>query len=139
MHACGQIEAHARAGLAGDRYFDASLSDDKAQVTLLEEENVQAFNARHGATFPAGVFRRNVITRGIDLNPLIGRTFRIGDVSLRGCEYATPCAVLGKILSDGTGLTPADVVRQLLQRTGIRAQILASGTLAPGQSIEVLS
>jgi MOSC domain-containing protein YiiM len=75
--------------------------------------------------------RRNVLTRGISLNELVGRRFRVGEVECVGIELCEPCAHL-------QGLTREGVLRGLVHRGGLRADVLAGGTIAAGDSVEAL-
>jgi len=72
--------------------------------------------------------RRNLLTEGVPLNHLVGRTFRVGDVVLRGVRLADPCSYLA-------GLTRPGVSRALVHRGGLRADIVEGGTLRPGDAI----
>ena len=79
-------------GLVGDRYLGAPPTRFAAvcEVTLVEMEAVEHVRAT-GRDFHPGETRRNVVTRGVDLNALVGRTFRVGGVLLRGVERCDPC------------------------------------------------
>jgi MOSC domain-containing protein YiiM len=128
---------HARAvagsGLEGDRYFGhrrgGAKCDPERQVTLIEAEAVDAVRAT-GAALAPGDARRNVVTRGVRLNELVGRTFRVGGALLRGIERCDPCSRL-------TRLTYRGVERDLRDRGGLRAQILESGEIRVGDVVEV--
>jgi len=122
-------------GLEGDRYFNnarASAGETlpEEQITLIEIEHVEAFNAEYGRSYSAADTRRNIATRGIPLNDLEGREFRIGDVRLKGLELCEPCNYLAKI-------TTPDVLRGLLHKGGLRAQILSEGIIRVGDTIEL--
>lgn len=126
----GRSEARleAEVGLTGDRYAGDGI------VSLIEAEEVEAFNAATGLDVSAAETGRNILTRGLGLNALVGRQFRIGEAVLEGTELCEPCATLGARLS-----TPAvsrkDVVRHFSHKAGIRARVLASGNIAPGTPI----
>ena len=116
------------AGIEGDRYANGTGSFYKPgkpgqDVTLIEAEALEDV----GLT-PADS-GRNVVTRGIGLNDLVGKRFRIGDVELRGAELCHPC----RTLRDRTG-----VFRELVGRGGLCADVLVAGELRPGDEIEVL-
>lgn len=131
----GQVEeAHAvpGRGLEGDRYFwgGGTFSDDPdTEITLIEEEAVEALAREHGFRIDPGEARRNVVTRGVDLNALVGREFRIGGVALRGVRPAEPCAHLARLVGGG-------VLRGLARRGGLRAEILSGGFLRAGDTVE---
>jgi len=116
------------AGIEGDRYANGTGSfyepgKPGQDVTLIEAE------ALEDVGLTAADSGRNVVTRGIGLNDLVGKRFRIGDVELRGAELCHPC----RTLRDRTG-----VFRELVGRGGLCADVLVAGELRPGDEIEVL-
>ncbi len=115
-------------GLLGDRHAGSGI------VSLIEREGIDTFNAETGLSASLADIRRNIVTEGIDLNALVGKRFRIGDVELEGTELCEPCATLGKLLSAGD-VSPADVVRHFAHSAGIRAKVLSSGAIAPGDPV----
>jgi hypothetical protein len=122
-------DARARAGrgLQGDRYFDGRGTFSNAHgrgddLTLVEAEVLDALG------FSPEQARRNVVTRGIDLNALVGQRFRIGDVECFGQRLCEPCAHLER-LSPGT-------LRPLIHRGGLRADVLSDGEIGVGSAIE---
>jgi MOSC domain-containing protein YiiM len=127
-----QVRAVAGTGLEGDRYFGhqrgGGKRDPERQVTLIEAEAVDAVRAT-GAAFAPGDARRNVVTRGVRLNELVGRTFRVGGALLRGIERCDPCSRL-------TRLTYRGVERDLRDRGGLRAEIIEGGDIRVGDAVE---
>jgi MOSC domain-containing protein YiiM len=124
-----RVRAVAGEGLEGDRYFAKDrLAGGARQVTLIEAEAVEAARAAGGALSP-GEARRNLVTRGVDLNALVGRSFRVGGVTLRGIELCHPCSRLAR-------LTYRAVERDLHQRGGLRAAVLEEGEMAVGDRVE---
>lgn len=124
------VRAVAGMGLEGDRYFGRSAagkSEPGRQVTLIEAEAVDAVRAA-GVEFAPGDGRRNVVTRGVSLNDLVGRTFRVGGARLRGVERCDPCSRL-------TRLTYRGVERDLRDRGGLRAEILEGGDIRVGDPV----
>jgi hypothetical protein len=129
-------EAVARAGrgLEGDRYFEGRGTFSNAyarghDLTLIEAE------ALDGLKLPSGRLasveaRRNVVTRGIDLNALVGKRFVIGEVECVGQRLCEPCAHLERLTEPGT-------LRGLIHRGGLRADVLTDGTLRVGDEIRV--
>ncbi len=115
-------------GLLGDRHAGTGI------VSLIEREGIDAFNAGTGLTASVADIRRNIVTEGISLNALVGKRFRIGEVELEGTELCEPCATLGKLLSAGD-VSSADVVRHFAHSAGIRAKVLSSGAIAPGDPV----
>ena len=126
------VRAVAATGLEGDRYFGhvrgGGKRDSERQVTLIEAEAVDAVRAT-GVVFAPGDARRNVVTRGVRLNELVGRTFRVGGALLRGVERCDPCSRL-------TRLTYRGVERDLRDRGGLRAEILESGDIRVGDAVD---
>ena len=122
-------------GLVGDRYycgagtFSGRLQESgDFQLTLIEREEIDAFNADTGAAYGPGQFRRNVVTQSIRLNDLVGEEFSIGDCRLVGVRLCEPCAHLAGILDPR-------VLQRMVHRTGLRAHVLAGGTIRPGDLI----
>jgi MOSC domain-containing protein YiiM len=122
-------------GIPGDRYF-ASIDEPGQNITLVEAEEVEAFCADTGRPLDLSCTRRNLVTRGVRLNDLVGKEFMIGAVRLRGVELCEPCRSLGKRLAS-SNLTSAAVVKLLLNRGGLRANILDSGRIAVGAMVSV--
>jgi len=120
-------------GIVGDRYF--GRADEPGQnLTLVEAEAIEAFQRTHGRPIDLSVTGRNVVTRGVRLNDLIGRRFRLGGALLRGVEHCDPCLNLGEALA-GPGASPADVVRAFITSGGLRADVLVDGEVAVGDEI----
>lgn len=99
------------------------------QVTLIEAEAIDAAVAIVGR-FSAKDTRRNVVTRGVALNHLVGHTFVVGDVVLRGIELCDPCARLARFTSRG-------FERALEHRGGLRAEVVAGGTIVVGSPVRL--
>ena len=122
-------------GLEGDRYYEGAgfYSDDPGpirEVSLIEEETIEALRRDHNLALAAGVTRRTITTRGVALNHLLGREFRVGGATLRGVELCEPC----KHLVDVTGVR--SLLPALVHRGGLHAQILSSGEINVGDAIE---
>lgn len=122
-------------GIEGDRYFAGTGTfspaemDPDHQVTLIAIEEIDAFNAVSGQALSPGGFRRNVVTRGVDLNALVGKRFRVGAAELRGVRLCEPCAHLAGLLND-------EVLKRMVHRAGLRAEIVTGGTVRAGEPIE---
>jgi MOSC domain-containing protein YiiM len=121
-------------GLERDRYHDLRGTYSKPaspdrEVTLIEEEAVAALRRDYEVAFDAGDSRRNIVTRGVALNHFVGRDFRVGEVTLRGIRLCEPCRHLEQV-------TGRPVRAGLVHRGGLRAQILAAGTIRAGDPIE---
>jgi RimJ/RimL family protein N-acetyltransferase len=125
----------AGAGIEGDRYFGAQ--DEPGQnLTLVEAEAIEAFVQAHGRAADYAITGRNVVTRGVRLNDLVGRTFTLGGVRCRGVELCEPCLGLGEALQ-APDLAPPQVVRWWAHRGGLRADVVDGGTLVVGAALVV--
>jgi MOSC domain-containing protein YiiM len=129
-----QIEAVAGQGLAGDRYFQqaGTFSQPAApdrEVTLIESEALEALAREDGITLQLTQARRNLVTRDVPLNHLVGREFSVGEVILRGLRLCEPCDHLET-------LTISGVKKGLLHRGGLRAQIVRGGLLKSGDLVQ---
>lgn len=128
-----EVEAVAGRGLVGDRYcvaegtFSKGHEPDK-EVTLIEAEALDGLKREYEITLSPARARRNLVTRGVPLNHLVGREFAVGEVVLRGHRLCEPCKHL-------EGLTVSGVKKGLAHRGGLRAQIVRGGTLRKGDAI----
>lgn len=129
------IEVVVAKGILGDRYF-AARDEPGQNITLVEAEEIEAFCTESGRMIDLACSRRNLVTRGVRLNALVGQEFTIGTVRLRGVELCEPCRSLGKRLATAD-LSSAAVVKRLLNRGGLRADILCSGSIAVGARLSV--
>ena len=124
-------------GLEGDRYFTGTGTFSPLpmkpdfELTLIESEHIEAFARATGLPFTAADARRNLVTRGVDLNALAGAEFMIGEVRVRGIRLCEPCNYLAKI-------TYPETLRGLVHKGGLRAQILTPGTLRPGDTVTAI-
>jgi MOSC domain-containing protein YiiM len=133
MQAMPEVRAVAGRGLEGDRYFErtGTYSDRPGtgrEVTLIESEAVAAAGSEFGFDLDPGDTRRNIVTAGVPLNHLVGREFFVGAVRLRGMRLCEPCAHLAR-------LTQRPVVKSLVHRGGLRAEIVTGGTIREGDQI----
>ena len=122
-----EAQAEPGKGLKGDRYSrQAGTYSDKPgghrEVTLIEIEALEALERDYRVKLAPGESRRNVVTRGVLLNHLVGREFWIGEVALRGLRLCEPCSHLARL--SGKSVLPG-----LVHRGGLRAQILVGGML----------
>jgi MOSC domain-containing protein YiiM len=128
-----KVEAVVGRGLVGDRYFrkegtfSAKDGPDR-EVTLVEVEALEGLAREYQVTLPPAQTRRNLLTRGVALNHLVGRTFAVGPVVLRGIRLCEPCGHLEKLTREG-------VRAGLIHRGGLRAQVVAGGTLEVNAAI----
>jgi MOSC domain-containing protein YiiM len=129
-------EAVAGRGLEGDRYFDGSgywstHPGRGREVTLIELESIEALAQEKNVVIDPAAARRNIVTRGVPLNHLVGREFQVGGVKLLGCRLCEPCDYL-------QGLTTEGVLKGLIHRGGLRAEILVGGTIRVGDPIHAV-
>lgn len=129
------VEARAGVGLVGDRYGTGSGTFSKRQdpdreLTLIEVEAVEAVARDYDIQITPADSRRAVATRGVPLNHLVGRTFRVGTVVARGIRLCEPCCHLESLLKNNK-LRDA-----LAHRGGLRAQILQGGVIQAGDVVE---
>ena len=121
-----RVAAVAGRGLEGDRYFEGrgtfSGPGNGYQLTLVEAEVLDSID------LPWEDGRRNVVTRGIALNALVGRRFTIGPVECIGRRLAEPCSHLERLTRPG-------IIRPLVHRAGLRADILRDGTISTGDAV----
>ena len=121
-------------GLEGDRYALKQGTFFKPEpdfeLTLIEAEAVEAAQLEHGLKLVPGDARRNLVTRGVSLNPLVGHEFQIGNVRVRGIRLCEPCSHL-------QALTGQPVIRALPHRAGLHAQILSEGPIRVGDAVSV--
>ena len=92
------IDVLANQGIVGDRHFK-EFNDPYNQLSLIESENIDYYNIKYGLNIPYIDFIRNVVTRGIELNSLIGKKIIIGDVELEGIDLCRPCRHLTEVLN----------------------------------------
>jgi MOSC domain-containing protein YiiM len=126
LWAVESVRVLAGQGLEGDRHFRPNGAKPGQALTLVEEENVADVGLSPGET------RRQVTTRGLRLNDLVGKRFRVGDVECYGVELCEPCLHLQE-------MTRAGIIEELAHRAGINADILTDGTISVGDEIVELT
>lgn len=132
---CAQITLHAGRGVVGDRNYGLAVHPGQ-HLTLVEAEEIERFCAEQGRAVDLSLTRRNLVTRGVRLNGLVGAVFCIGPVQVRGVELCEPCVTLGQALSSDT-LTPAAVIKHWVGRGGLRVDVLSDGALVRGAALEM--
>ena len=131
------VAAFAGRGLEGDRYFrDAGTFSDEPRsngrdITLIEAEAVEGLARDTGIELDAAAARRNVVTRGIALNDLVGRRFTVGEVECMGRRLCDPCSHLEKLTQPG-------VLKGLVERGGLRADVVRDGAIRVGDEVREL-
>jgi MOSC domain-containing protein YiiM len=120
-------------GLDEDRYASRQGTffkpEPDRELTLIEAEAVEAFTRDYGVPFTPAQARRNLVTRGVPLNHLVGKEFQIGDVRIKGIRLCEPCSHLEAI-------TESPVIKGLRHRGGLRAQILSQGVIRVGDVVQ---
>ena len=120
-------------GLEGDRYSFRQGTFYKPQpdreLTLIEVEAIEAMKGELNVDYGLSDSRRNVVTRGVPLNHLVGKEFWIGEVKVRGLRLCEPCSHLQK-------LSHEKVLPGLVHRGGLRAQILTEGMIQVGDVVK---
>ena len=116
-------------GIVNDRYYE-NFKEKKEQVTLISLEEINAFNNQVNQNIDPKDFRRNIIVSGIDLNKLIDKQIKINQVILKIHEICQPC----KYLQDRLRLP--SLVKLLVNKSGVRAEIIKSGNLSVGDTIK---
>ena len=131
------IVVEAGKGIVGDRYFHGKgrfsetlkgLPD--VEVTLIEIEEIGALNNMVGWALDGASFRRNIVTRGVRLNDLVGKEFSIGAVRLRGLRLCEPCAHLAQVLGN-------EIMQHMVHKAGLRARFLSSGEIHISDTVSV--
>jgi MOSC domain-containing protein YiiM len=128
-HPVESVRAIAGKGLEGNRYFDEGRPE--TELTLIEAEALERLAATHGIELDGAASRRNVLTRGVRLNDLVGRRFRVGELECRGIELCEPCTHLESMTQPG-------VIKGLVHQAGLNAEILVGGELRPGDPVVLL-
>lgn len=137
MIAQPSLTALAGQGIDGDRYTLATGTYSKKpepgrQITLVEGEALDWLETEHGLTVRPEDCRRNVVTRGIELNPLVGRELMVGPVRVRVHRLCQPCRYIEKLLGQ-----PA-LYERWWDKGGLRCEILEGGTIRPGDRITAI-
>tara|TARA_B100001250_G_C19074198_1_gene475673 strand:- start:40 stop:486 length:447 start_codon:yes stop_codon:yes gene_type:complete len=118
-------------GIVGDRHFK-DFNDPYCQLTLIESENIEYYNTKYGLSISYVDFRRNVVTKGIKLNGLIGKKLLIGNVEVKVIDLCRPCKHLTEMLNQD------NILKEFLKRGGIRCQILSSSKINSGDKIKII-
>jgi MOSC domain-containing protein YiiM len=132
-----EVQAVSGRGLEGDRYFNGtgtySYEQDAAhEATFIEAEAMEALAREQKIDLSGEESRRNITTRGVALNHLVGKEFRIGQAVFRGIRLCEPCEHLQEV-------SGKQVIKGLVHRGGLRAQIVSSGLIRVGDPIESIS
>jgi MOSC domain-containing protein YiiM len=131
-----QVDAIAGMGLQGDRYYNrtgtySNKHNESREATFIESEALEALARDYKIELAGSESRRNITTRGVALNHLVGRKFKVGAAVFRGIRLCEPCAHLEEI-------SGKQVRKGLIHRGGLRAQIVTSGLVRVGDLVEAL-
>ncbi len=132
-----KVRAVPRRGLEGDRYFNGAgefssrttPGREVTEVTLIEAEVIEHLQRNLGIDLEAADSRRNIVTRGVSLNSLVGSEFQVGQVRLVGASLCEPCVSLVRSNEN------KHLLRGLVHKGGLRARILTPGTIAVGDAV----
>jgi MOSC domain-containing protein YiiM len=124
LEAAERVQVRSGAGIEGDRYGDKD-------ITLFEAEAIEGLRADTGLELKPSEIRRNVMTRGVSLNDLLGHRIRVGEVEAVVTELCHPCSHLQKLTQPG-------VLRGLVNRGGLNADVVAGGAIGVGDTVEDL-
>ena len=124
LEGVSEVQVKTGAGIEGDRYGDKD-------ITLFEAEAIEGLKDDTGIELKPSEIRRNVMTRGVSLNDLLGHRIRVGEVEAVVTELCHPCSHL-------QGLTQPGVLRGLVNRGGLNADVIAGGTIRVGDEVEDL-
>jgi MOSC domain-containing protein YiiM len=125
----GRVRAHAGRGLEGEYHLAPVRAEPSDAITFIAAEALEGLRADTGIELTHAETRRNVLTRGVDLNALVGRRFRVGEVECEGVELCEPCLPLARLVDE------FGVLRGLVHRGGLRADVLSDGEIAIGDRI----
>jgi len=125
------IEVIENKGVVGDRHFK-EFNDPYCQLSLIESESIDYYNSKYGLNISYLDFRRNIVTKGIQLNNLIGKKILIGDVKVEGVDLCRPCRHLTEVLNQD------NIIKEFLRKGGLRCQILSSSKINIGDEIKLL-
>jgi MOSC domain-containing protein YiiM len=128
-HTVESVTAVAGKGLEGNRYFDTGRPEQ--ELTLIEAEQLERVAVDDGLQIDAAATGRNILTRGVDLNALVGRRFRVGPLECRGIELCEPCRTM-------ESRTVPGAIKALVHRAGLNAEILVGGEVRPGDAVQPL-
>ena len=117
-------------GIINDRYYE-NFKNNYEQVTLIESEKIDEFNKKIRKKIDYKEFRRNIITKNIKLNDLVGKTIQVGNIKLKVNDLCRPCKDLQQRLGK------SNIIKEFLRRGGLRCEILSSGTINVGDKITI--
>ena len=126
------VEVIANKGIVGDRHFH-EFNDPYNQLSLIESENIDEYNVKFNLNISYIDFRRNIVTKGIQLNDLIGKKISVGSVKLEVIDLCRPCRHLTEMLDQ------KNVLKEFLRKGGLRCRILSSSKINVGDKIRIIN
>lgn len=133
MQEVNTVELIANKGIVSDRYFSEE-NDKDIQLTLIESESIDYFNKKSKTNIPYINFRRNIITKGVKLNELVGKEILIGKVRIIGHRLCDPCKYLQDKLKEKNSIS---TLAHLYKKGGLRCEILTNGKISVNDKIEI--
>ena len=118
-------------GIVNDRHFK-DYNDPLNQLSIIEGENIDEYNLKSKLNIPYLEFRRNIVTRGIKLNDLVGKKISIGSIKLEVLDLCRPCRHLSEKLGRN------DIIKEFLRKGGIRCQIMNDGKISLNNKIKII-
>ena len=126
-----EVDLIAGKGIVNDRHFK-DYNDPLNQLSIIEGENIDEYNLKNKLNIPYLNFRRNIVTRGIKLNDLVGKKISIGSVKLEVLDLCRPCRHLSEKLGRN------DIIKEFLRKGGIRCQIMNDGKISLNNKIKII-
>ena len=126
-----EIDLIAGKGIVNDRHFK-DYNDPLNQLSIIEGENIDEYNLKNKLNIPYLNFRRNIVTRGIKLNVLVGKKISVGSVKLEVLDLCRPCRHLSEKLGRN------DIIKEFLRKGGIRCQIMNDGKISLNNKIKII-
>ena len=131
IHYTSEIKVLAGKGIEGDRHFNEN-NNVESQITLIESENIDYYNKTFHTDFDYLDFRRNIVTKNICLNDLVGKTIIVGEIKLKVNDLCRPCKNLQNRLGKD------NIIKEFLRKGGLRCEILTSADVKVDDEIKVL-
>ena len=125
------IDLIAGKGVIGDRHFK-DYNDPYNHLSIIESKNIDEYNKKYNLNIPYLDFRRNIITRGIELNNLIDKKIIIKKIQLDVINLCRPCRHLSEKLGEN------NIIKEFLRKGGIKCEILKDGKISPGDQIKII-
>ena len=128
------VEVLANKGIVNDRYFKNN-NDKDIQITLIESENIDYFNEKSKTNIPYIEFRRNIVTKGIKLNELVGKEILVGEVRIKEHRLCNPCKYLQDKLQQKNLFKN---LAYLYKKSGLRCEVLSNGRISVNDKIKIV-